>query len=202
MIISNTAIKEFIILRPVDFPYRLMSLVGYFYNDHHVMNFYHAAGMELIYEQEKICYVIDEDNFYQLLKLKNTQAPHEAKYNWLVLKGIFGMRLGIEAQLKIENEKVLAGLKDQAYIFKKLLLLHRMPEPGDELAMHADDCLGFHHFRCNAVFQNDDSFLFTISATYLSIYDHPYSIINLWFDEKNKLTPLSLKNNHEHAEQF
>ncbi|HEX5154033.1 MAG TPA: hypothetical protein VFW07_21450 [Parafilimonas sp.] len=201
MIISNTMIKEFIILRPADFPYRLMSLVGYFYNDHHLMNFYHAAGMELMYEQQKICYAIDEDNFYQLLKLKNTQEPHEAKYNWLVLKGIFGMPPGIEAQLKIENEEVLSS--EQKNFFKKLLPLHRMIERGDELAIHVENDFSIlHHFKCNDVFRNNGAFLSTISVTYLGTYDHPYSIINLWFDEENKLMPMSLKNNHEHSEQF
>src|SRR6266498_5166269 len=184
-------IKEFVILRPPDFPYRLVSLYGYFYNNHHLINFYHAAGMNLIYEQTKICYVFPQNEFYQLLKLQNTQEPHDPKYNWLLMKGIFGGEPTIQAHIEIENEEILEQLHPDNDFDKKHLKLHRMLECDDEIAISdKTSTKGFHHFLCNAVFSDILNYLPTISMTYLQFYKNLYPIINLWFDEENKLMPL------------
>jgi hypothetical protein len=184
-------IKEFVILRPPDFPYRLISLYGYFYNNHHLINFHHAVGMDLIYEQAKICYVFPQNEFYQLLKLQNSQEPHDSKYNWLVMKGIFAGEPAIDVYIEIENEEQLQQLYPDNY-FNKRLKLHRMLENDDEITLTDNaNTKVFHHFLCNAVFSDTLNYLPTISMTYLQSYKNIYPILNLWFDEENKLMPLS-----------
>lgn len=188
MVTRDTMIKELIILRPADLPYRLMSLEGFFYNDHHVINFYHAAGMHLVYKQVRICYVIGYNEYYQLLQLQNVQEPHLSKYNWLLLKGIYGTAPGMA--VKLDTGQETAGiLKQQGNLTNGCVYVHWMPDAGDEIAL-ADEktpaC--FHYFRCDSITENA-ALYHTINVTYLNAYNNIYTIINGWFNEENQLMP-------------
>lgn len=182
-------IKELVILRPVDFPYRLMSLEEFFYNDHHVINFYHAAGMHLVYKQVRICYVIGDNEYYQLLQLQNVQEPHLSKYNWLLLKGVYGTAPGMAVKLNIEHEA--AGiLKQENHLINSFIYVHWMHEPGDEIILSDEKNPDrYHYFRCDSITEDAADPYHTINVTYLNAYNNIYTIINEWCNEENQLMP-------------
>ena len=64
---------------------------AYFENQNtHIIDMYHAGGMNLVYNITKVCYVYPENEFYELLQLQNIEELHEPKYDWLLMKGMYG----------------------------------------------------------------------------------------------------------------
>jgi hypothetical protein len=184
-------IKSFEIIRPADIPYRLLSFQFFFENiNSHILNLYHAAGMNLIYHITKTCYLFPQNEFYQLLKLQNTEEPHEEKYNWILMKGIFDENPKIEADIEIENEKILDLLQPDNHFNKKRLHLHRLPEADNEIVISDKSTIIFHHFLCKEVLINTTHNSPFINMIYLLSYTNFYHIINLWFNKENKLMPL------------
>lgn len=186
-------IKSFEILRPAGIPYRLLSFKFYFENvNTHILDLYHAAGMELVYFIAKSCYVFPQNEFYQLLQLQNTEELHEPKYNWLSVKGIFGEAPKTAAIIYIENEGLLNTQQPNHHFNKDQLFLNRLPEPGNDIVISdtMNDSL-FYHFFCNEVTGSSMRLSPFISMIYLNSYANIHEIINLWFDEENKLLPLS-----------
>jgi hypothetical protein len=186
-------IKSLEIIRPADFPYRLIYF-DFFFNtiNSHILNIHHAAGMNFVYEQMKICYVFPQNEFYQLLRLQNTEEPHIQKYNWILMKGIFAGEPAIKADIQIENEEILDLLQQDNHLDKKHLYLYRLPERENDIVISEEmSTTVFHHFICNEAFISaPDSFPF-INMIYLNSYNNLYHLLNLWFNEENKLMALS-----------
>jgi hypothetical protein len=179
-------IKSFEILRPANIPYRLLSFQFFFENvNSPVVNFYHAAGMHLNYLQIRIAYAIQKNEFYQLLHLQNRDDPHEPKYDWLLMKGIFDEHQSIPVRVEIEDEKNDQQLPSVATEW----LLHRLPHAGDELMVGTNGNTLYHHFVCNEL-SNEMPGLPLMRLIYLNSYTRFHDILNSWFNEENKLLPL------------
>ena len=181
-------VRSFDVLLPKDFPYALVNFRLYFQNyGTGTVNLYHAAGMELIYEQERICYVLPGDVFFQLLRLQNTGEPHERKYDVLLMKGWYDpvkSRMDIE----ITNSDLMEALRPAYDIDSRWMEMPRLPEPGEELAV-ADrrDATVYHHFICREVPARTAARLVPLvrleyleSATLLEI-------VNAWLSDENRL---------------
>jgi hypothetical protein len=142
---------------------------------------YHAGGMNLVYNLEKTCYVPAKNEFYQLLKLQNTEEPHIQKYNWLLMKGIFSDAPKIQTEIEIENEEIVNLLQPDNHFNKSQLLLHRLPEPGNEMVVaDTSETTLFHHFVCNEVLPGSMNYLPLISMRYLNSYNSYYHAVNRW----------------------
>jgi hypothetical protein len=186
-------IRSLEIIRPANIPYRLLDF-DFFFNtiNSHILNIHHLAGMNFIYQQMKMCYLFPQNEFYQLLKLQNTDEPHEAKYNWLVLKGVFGGAPGIAAGLDIENEEILEWLQPDNHFDKSHLHLFRMPERGNDIVIMDEMSVNsFHHFYCVDILQDPQNYFPLLRLHYLNSYTNFYQVINLWFNEENKLEALN-----------
>lgn len=186
-------IKSFEILRPAGIPYRLLSFKFYFENvNTHILDLYHAAGMELVYFITKSCYFFPQNEVYQLLQLQNTEELHEPKYNWLLIKVIFGEAPKTKATIHIENEELL-NIKQPDHNFdKEQLFPNRLPESGNDIVI--SDTMKdsfFYHFYCNEVLPGSIGLPPFISIIYLNTYANPHEIINLWLNEEYQLSPLS-----------
>jgi hypothetical protein len=181
-------IKSLEVILPIDFPYRLVSFKFFFENyNTHTMNLYHAAGMNLIYEQTKMCYLFPQNEFYQLLELENTDEPHDEKYNWILMKGTYDNEPKIAADIKIENKEMLDNSQPGIHFDRQRFNLHRLPEPEDDIAIsdQGESAL-FHHFSCREVLLTEGYYPL-IGMIYLQSYYNPAEIINRWLDEKDKL---------------
>ena len=185
-------LKSYEIIRPADVPYALLSFKFFFENiNTHIVDIYHASGMDLVYNIEKTCYLFHLNKFYQLLKLQNTDEPHIPKYNWLLVKGMFGEDAKIKAAIQIENEEILNLLQPDNNINKSHFFLHRLPEPRSDIVIaDTSGTTRFHHFVCNEIVAGTMSHSPLISMNYLNSYYSDYQVVNLWCNEENKLEPL------------
>lgn len=148
----NCMIRSFDVLLPRDFPYALVNFRFYFQNyGTGTVNLYHAAGMELIYEQERICFVLPGVVFFQLLRLQNIDQPHERKYELLLMKGWYD---SVKAKMNIDisNRDLLESSWPGYDLDLHRQDMQRLPQSGDELAV-ADRRYSqiHHHFRCQDV---------------------------------------------------
>ena len=181
---------SFEIIRPDGIPSRLLSFKFYFENmNTHILDLYHAGGMNLVYNINKTCYVFPQNEFYELLKLQNIEELHEPRYNWLLMKGMFGEQGNLAVDIEIENEETLDLLHPNNSFNKKHLSISKLPEQENEMVIGDTNKNIFHHFLCNEV--SAGGRVPIINMTYLSSYYDISQIINLWFDEENKLLPLS-----------
>jgi hypothetical protein len=190
---KTVMLKSYEIIRPADVPYALLSFKFFFENiNTHIVDMYHASGMNLVYNIEKTCYVPAKNEFYQLLKLQNKEEPHIQKYNWLLMKGIFSNVPKIEADIEIENEEIVNLLQPDNHFNKSQLLLHRLPEHGNEMVI-ADivPIACFHHFVCNEVLPGSVNYSPFINLNYLNSYNSSYQAVNRWCNEETKLAPLT-----------
>lgn len=183
-------IKSYEVIRPLDFPYELIDFSFFFYNvETHIMNLHHAAGLDLVYEQKKMCYVFPQNEFYELLKLKNTEEPHASKYNWILMKGIFGGEPVFEATLNIENldELLFVNLSEKKLNNKCLSLYHK-PEPGNDIVISEQTNNAFlhYHLQCNSLAIVEPKSKLLVNAFYLGMSPDLRHIINSWFTEENK----------------
>lgn len=145
-------IRSFDVLLPRDFPYALVNFRFYFQNyGTGTVNLYHAAGMELIYEQERMCFVLPGTAFFQLLRLQNTGEPHERKYELLLMKGWYDSAKG-KMDIEISNPDALIS-EWPHYDFDVCRQdMQRLPQPGEELALaDRQQSHMYHHFRCAEV---------------------------------------------------
>jgi hypothetical protein len=179
LIAQQVMIKSLEVLLPIKFPYRLFSFKFFFENmNSHLLNMYHAAGMNLIYEQKKICYLFPQNEFYQLLKLQNIEEPHDPKYNSILIKGIFGEEPKIEADIEIENEEMLDILQPDNNLNRYQLSLHRLPEPENDIVItDKSKSSYFHHFSCREVLLTTSDHPSFISMIYLESCNDFYQII-------------------------
>jgi hypothetical protein len=186
-------LKSYEIIRPADVPYALLSFKFLFENmNTHIVDIYHASGMNLVYNIEKSCYLFPQNEFYQLLKLQNTGEPHIQKYNWLLVKGVFSDVPKIEAEIEIEDEEILSVLQPDNHFNKSQLFLHRLPEPGNEMVIaDTSGTIFFHHFVCKEIVTGTTNYAPLISLSYLNSYHSQYQVVNLWSNEENKLAPLA-----------
>lgn len=178
-------IKSFEILRPANIPYRLLSFEFFFENvNSPVVNFYHAAGMHLNYLQVRIAYALHQHEFYQLLHLQNRNEPHEPKYNWLLMKANLDDHPAIQTHIEIEaeEERPLPSIASQ-------WLVHRLPGVGSEMILSANENTLHHHFVCNEI-TNEMYDIPLLRLSYLNSYTRFSDILNLWFNEENRLLPL------------
>jgi hypothetical protein len=186
-------IKSYDVLWPADFPYRLMSFRFYFENvNTHMLNLYHAAGMNFIYEQIKICYVLPQNEFYQLLQLQNTEEPHNEKYNSILIRAVFGDEPKTEADLEIENEELMGILQPGARFNRHYLHLHRFPEAGNDMVLTDESrpsC--FHHFVCSGILPGMPDERPVIRLVYSESCDGIFQIINPWLNDKDERVRLS-----------
>jgi hypothetical protein len=181
-------IQSYEVIRPAGFPYRLVNFQYYFNTENsRIINLHHAAGMDLVYEQVKICYLFPQNEFYQLLKLQNKEEPHPVYYNWIVLKGIFGGRAAIAAELNIENKETMEEVQPGHAITNKGLYLHRLPEINNDIVICDEQSkLPYYHFLCTKVVTTPGAAP-VIDLFYLQAYPGINQILNRWFDEENKL---------------
>jgi hypothetical protein len=182
-------VKSFEIIRPVGFPYRLISF-SFFFNtaNTHIMNIHHAAGMDLIYEQVRMCYLFPDQEFYELLRLRNSGEPHDPKYNWILMKGIFGGEPVFDARLNVEYDGEITYLFYPGYDPGwEHFPLYRLPEPGNDMVMLGKDARpAFHHFQCSGLATGGPDEGPVVDLVYLNTYDKFSRIINQWFTEENK----------------
>ena len=183
---------SFEIIRPSGIASRLLSFKFYFENlNTHIIDMYHAAGMNLVYNITKTCYVYPQNEFYELLKLQNLKELHEPKYEWLLMQGMFGEKGNIAASIEIENEERLNLLHPNNDFDKKTLLISKLPEPGNEIVINDKTKTEiFHQFLCNDVQAGTPTSSPSIIMTYLNSYTSVDDVLNLWFNEENKLKPL------------
>lgn len=183
-------IKTFEVLRPVNFPYHLIDFTFFFYNvNTHLMNFHHAAGIDFIYEQERICYVFPQNEFYELLRLKNREEPHDTKYDWLLLKGIFAGNPTLEARLNILNRDELLTENPSALGLDGMALpLFRIPEHGNDIAIlsKSDGHDSYHCLEMQDITPGDQGGLPRMNVYYIGMSPTLTDIINLWFTDENK----------------
>ncbi|OQP60186.1 hypothetical protein A3860_34470 [Niastella vici] len=145
---------------------------------------YHAAGMNLVYEQVKMCYVFPQNEFYQFLKLQNTKELHDEKYNFLLIKGIFGEDAKLEIAIDIENEEVLNLMEPQHHFNSNRVSAHRLPEPNDDIFLgDTNNGTTYHHFLCYDIHSDIWAGVSDVSVRYVSSYDNLNRIICFWFDE-------------------
>src|SRR5690625_3392474 len=146
-------VKSLEFIRPEGIPYTLLSVQFYFENENsHWINLYHAAGMQLVYNVTRICYVLPQNRFYELLQLQNTKALHEQKYNWLIMKGIFEGIPPIKLKWSIENEKLFSRIHPDTPADREYLYFHRMPERGNDIILsEGEEKPVFYHFFCNDI---------------------------------------------------
>lgn len=183
---------SFEIIRPAGIASRLLSFKFYFENQNtHIIDMYHAGGMNLVYNITKVCYVYPENEFYELLQLQNIEELHEPKYDWLLMKGMYGERGSMATNIEIENEETLNLLHPNNNFDKKFLFVSKLPEPGNEIVINDKTKTNIqHHFLCNEVLAGTANYPPLIILTYLQSYPSVDDIINLWFDDENKFMPL------------
>ena len=183
---------SFEIIRPAGIASRLLSFKFYFENmNTHIIDMVHAGGMDLVYDITKTCYVYPQNEFYELLELKNIEELHEAKYDWLLMKGMFGETGNTLVNIEIENEETLNLLHPHHDFDKRILYLSKLPEPGNEIVINDKTKTEiFHHFICNELLAGTRAYPPSIIMTYLNSYTSVDDVLNLWFDEENKLMPL------------
>lgn len=183
---------SFEIIRPAGIASRLLSFKFYFENmNTHIIDMVHAGGMNLVYDITKTCYVYPQNEFYELLELKNTEELHELRYNWLLMQGKFGIAGSQAVAIEIENEETLNLLHPNNSFDKKYLFISKMPEPGNEIVINDKTKTDiFHHFKCNEILARTSAYPASIIITYLNSYSSVDDVLNLWFDEENKLMPL------------
>jgi hypothetical protein len=184
-------IKAFDVLLPRDFPYALVSFQLYFENyGTGTVNLFHAAGMELIYEREQICYVYPENIFYQLLRLQNTAETHARKYELLVMKGWFEA-VREQAKLEIVNPVMLDTLYSDHFFNSDRLQVRQLPRPGEHLAL-ADlgELLIYHFFCCRETLPE-------VTTRQVPLIRLEYlrsctllEIVNSWLEDSDKLQSL------------
>lgn len=184
-------IKRFEVLRPVDFPYRLIDFQFLFYNiDTPLINLYHAAGMSLVYKIVRVTHVYEQNQAYQLWQLQNMQEPHDKKYNWILIKLVMDENPQIPVNIEIENEERLALLHPD-YAVRKHLTVHKLPVIEDGIVLNNKTGMHvFHHFLCNNISQDVTYSLPVLNLIYLQSYYDINDILNLWMDEENGLKPL------------
>ena len=154
----------------------------------------HAAGMNLVYQIVKVCYVYPRNEFYELLQLQNTEEPHEAKYDWLLMKGMYGEGGNIKTDIQIENEETLHLLHPYNSFDKKSLYINKLPETRNEIIINDKIKANiFHHFLCNEVLPGTTDYPPLIIMTYLKSYTSVDDVIDLWFNEENKLMAFTLR---------
>ncbi|HTQ63187.1 MAG TPA: hypothetical protein VMI12_00220 [Puia sp.] len=183
-------IKSLEILRPIDFPYRLFSFRFFFENiNSHIINMHNVAGMDFIYEQIRICYVLPQNEFFQLLKLKNIEEPHQQKYETILMKGIFTKDDIIECKMSIENQKDYSSAYNAA--IENYIRLNKLPEIGDEIAIADKNAVNlFHHFSCFDIWHEGAKHLPLAKLVYLNSYNNLSEIINPWLDHKDDFATL------------
>lgn len=183
---------SFEIIRPAGIASRLLSFKFYFENmNTHIIDMYHAGGMNLVYNITKTCFVFPENVFYELLKLQNTEELHEVKYEWLLMKGMYGERGNMATHIEIENEETLNLLHPNNNFDKKFLYVSKLPEPGNEIVINDKTKTNIqHHFLCNEVLSGATDYPPLIIMAYLQSFSSIDDIINLWFNKENKLTAL------------
>ena len=181
---------SFQIIRPANLPDRLLSFEFYFENANtRIVNLYHAAGMSLVYNIKRLCYVFPKNEFYELLQLQNTQETHDKKYNWLLMKGICSVTQQISLNLIFENsEDTFAGNITHTSLHE--IKAWKIPDRGSEIILSTYSRSGvYEYFVCNEL-MDEDAKIPTIVTAYLGTYTSINDIINLWFDNENKLEPL------------
>ena len=183
---------SFEIIRPTGIASRLLSFKFYFENmNTHIIDMVHAGGMNLVYNIAKTCYVYPQNEFYELLELKNKEELHKTKYEWLLLKGMFGERGNTLLNIEIENVETLNLLHPNNNFDKRILYVSKLPEPGNEIVINDKTKTEiFHHFSCNEVLAGTPAYPPSIIMTYLNSYIGVDDALNLWFNEENKLMPL------------
>lgn len=181
-------IRSFDVLIPRDFPYALVSFQFYFYNyGSGTVNLYHAAGMELVYEQTRVCYVCPEGVFYQLLTLRNREEPHSAKYEMLLMKGWFD-GAAVEADLEVVNPGLLAIVCPKHGLDLTRLTVPELPKAGSELAIRDPDRRSVvHHFYCQEVLpRREGADRPLIRVEYLETMSL-LEVVNDWLDIDDRL---------------
>ena len=183
---------SFEIIRPTGIASRLLSFKFYFENmNTHIIDMVHAGGMNLVYNIAKTCYVYPQNKFYELLELKNKEELHEQKYEWLLMQGMFSEKGNIMVNIEIENEETLNLLHPNNNFDKRILYVSKLPEPGNEIVINDKMKTEiFHHFLCIEVLAGITVYPPSIIMTYLNSYTGVDDVLNLWFNEENKLMPL------------
>lgn len=183
---------SFEIIRPAGIASRLLSFKFYFENmNTHIIDMYHAGGMNLVYDITKTCYVYPQNEFYELMELKNKEELHEAKYEWLLMKGMFGERGNSAVNIEIENEEKINLLHPNNNFDNRFLFVSKLPEPGNEIVINDKTKTEiFHHFLCTELLSGTPAYPPVIIMTYLDSYTGVDDVLNLWFDEENKLMAL------------
>ncbi|MGN6541520.1 MAG: hypothetical protein ACTHKY_12000 [Ginsengibacter sp.] len=185
-------IKTFKIIRPQNIPDQLLSFKFFFENvNTHIVDLYHAGGMNLVYKIERSCYLAMQNEFYQLLQLENREEPHLQKYNWLLVKGMFAEEPKIKARIIIENLDSMNPFLEPDQFNGSYVFLNKLPEPGNELViLDKSEKKMYHHFLCKEISEGFLDFLPRINLFYLTTYSNLFEVINLWCNEENKLKPL------------
>lgn len=183
---------SFEIIRPAGIASRLLSFKFYFENmNTHIIDMVHAGGMNLVYNIAKTCYAYPQNEFYELLELKNKEEAHEVKYEWLLMKGMFGERGNALVNIEIENEETLNLLHPNNNFDKRILYVSKLPEPENEIVINDKTKTNiFHHFICDEVLAGTAAYPPSIIMSYLASYTGVDDVLNLWFNEENKLVAL------------
>lgn len=184
-------IKSFEVLLPKDFPYTLISFKFYFetYNTP-IMNLYHAAGMNLLYEHIRICHLFPQNEFYQLSELRNTDEPHDEKYNLILMKGICDKGPKVPLDIDIENGELLDILRPGSQFNKHRLRLDRLPKPADDLLISDERPGLFHHFSCGEVFKALPNGVPCVRLVYVTSVNDPLDVVRSWFADRDTPAPL------------
>ena len=107
------------------------------------------------------------------------------------MKGMFGERGNAPVDIEIENEETVNLLHPNNNFDKKFLFVSKLPEPGNEIVINDKMKTDiFHHFTCNEILAGTRDYPPSIIMTYLNSYSSVDDVLNLWFDEENKLKPL------------
>jgi len=187
-------VKSYNVLLPEDFPGSLVSFQFFFENyDSHIMNLYHAAGMNLVYELARACYAWPQHELYQLWLLENTQEQHLKKYEVLLMKGSFAGPPAIETRILVMHDGDAWDEETPPPFVGRRLRLHRLPEPGDDLVIADEARPGvIHHLRCTAVIPAPHRAGGPLIRTsYIATRYTLLEVINGWLDEDHRLRSLS-----------
>jgi hypothetical protein len=144
--------------------------------------------MSLVYFVEKICYVLPQNEFYELLRLENLEEPHNKKYNWLIMKGNFGTPPQIKASLIIDDRDEEKELHPE--ISSDQITVGKLPALGNEIALRLPGKNVYDHFSCEDILQDPLNPIPMIVANFMGAFKSVKEIINLWCDAENKLLPL------------
>jgi hypothetical protein len=67
--------------------------------------------------------------------MENVEEIHDKKYNWILMKGIFGEDSKLETEITIENQEILDFLHPEGNFNLHQLDLHKLPESANEIVM-------------------------------------------------------------------